>query len=324
MKQDFNKMAFASIGFYWALALLFYFIAGASISLDLYYWLGSIVIGISITCWLLLEMRNQKKGISTLLLRVHSAFIRYGFLIQQLIARDFKTKYKRSVLGVLWSFFNPLLTMSIQYIVFSNLFRFEIENFALYLLIGIVCFNYFNESAGMSLMSIINNAQLITKVYVPKYMYPFTRVLSSSINLLLSLIPLLLVMLISGTPVRISILLMPYAIICLVMFCMGVGFLLSAAMVFFRDTQFLWGVVSMLWMYATPIFYPEGIIPERFLPFFKINPLYHIIKFIRTILMDGVSPEPLLYFLCFFLTFVPFAIGAAVFKKTQDKFIFYL
>ena len=97
--------------------------------------------------------------------------------------------------------------------------------------------------------------------------------------------------------------------------------LLAAMMVFFRDTQFLWGVVSMLWMYATPIFYPESIIPSHFMTLYKMNPLYHIIRFIRIVLMDGVSPEPKAYLLAIVASFIPLLIGAAVFKKTQDRFV---
>ena len=246
---------------------------------------------------------------------------RYGYLIRQLVSRDFKSKYKRSVLGILWSFLNPLLTMLVQYIVFSTVFRSDTPNFPLYLLTGIVCFNFFSESSNMALQSIVGNASLITKVYVPKYIYPVSRILSSTINLLLSLIPLMVVMLLTHTPVRPVILLLPFGLICIVAFCMGVGFILSTMMVFFRDTQFLWGVVSLLWMYATPIFYPESILPDKLMFVFKCNPLYHIIRFIRIILIHGVSPEPKAYVLCLLASFVPLAAGTIVFKKCQDKFV---
>lgn len=253
--------------------------------------------------------------------RLIDAFRRYNYLIRQLVSRDFKTKYKRSVLGVLWSFLNPLLTMTVQYIVFSTLFRGDIQNYPLYLLSGIVCFNFFNESTSMTLQAIVGNAALITKVYVPKYIYPLSRVLSSAINLLMSLIPLLLVMLLTRVPVRPAIVLLPVGLVCLFGFCLGVGMVLSTMMVFFRDTQFLWGVVSLLWMYATPIFYPESIIPEKFMLIYKCNPLYHIIRFIRIVLLQGVSPEPKAYALCLIASFVPLLVGVLVFKKNQDKFV---
>jgi len=285
------------------------------------YWYLAVAVGILLAEYCAYLCLMSKQGKSCLALRLIAAFQRYGYLIRQLVARDFKTKYKRSVLGVLWSFLNPLLTMMVQYIVFSTLFRSNIPNFRLYLLSGIVCFNFFSEAVGMALQSIVGNASLITKVYVPKYIYPVTRVLSSTINLLLSLIPLLAVMLLTKTPFRPAILLLPFGLICLIAFCIGVGLILSTMMVFFRDTQFLWGVVSMLWMYATPIFYPESIIPARYMTLYKCNPLYHVIRFVRSILIDGVSPEPKAYALCLIACFVPLLFGAVIFKKNQDKFI---
>ena len=159
---------------------------------------------------------------------------RYRFLIRQLVLRDFKTKYKRSVLGVLWSFLNPLLTMSIQYVVFSTLFRSDIPNFIIYLLSGIICFNFFSEATHLCLMSIVANASLIHKVYLPKYIYPFSRTLSSGIDILLSLIPLLIMMLITKTPLRPAALLLPFGLLMLFMLSYGIGLILATMMVFFR------------------------------------------------------------------------------------------
>lgn len=269
-------------------------------------------------------MRKNLLGEPSPVLNVIHAFQRYRFLIKQLVTRDFKTKYKRSVLGVMWSFLNPLLTMLVQYVVFSTLFQSNIPNYALYLLIGIVCFSYFSESTSLTLTSIVGNAGLITKVYVPKYLYPLTRVMSSTVNFLFALIPLFAVLLLTRTPIRWSFLLLPVPIVCLFALCLGVGLLLASSMVFFQDTQFLWSVLCMLWMYVTPIFYPESILPRSLLPLFKCNPLYHILRFIRAILMDGISPEPKAYLLMFIVSFVPLAAGLFVFNKTQDRFVLYI
>ncbi len=285
------------------------------------YWYLVLGGGLLLAGYLAYTIRQERRGSPTQALRVLSAFLRYRFLIRQLVARDFKTKYKRSVLGVLWSFLNPILTMAVQYVVFSTIFKSDIPNFALYLLTGIVCFNFFSEAVSMALSSIVGNAGLITKVYVPKYIYPLSRVLSSCVNLLLSLLPLFAVTLLTGAPVRPALLLLPFGLGCLFLFTLGIGLLLATAMVFFRDTQFLWGVVSMLWMYLTPIIYPESIIPQQFMPLYKCNPLYHIIRFIRIILMDGISPEPKAYGLCLLACIVPLLIGLWVFKKEQDKFV---
>ena len=214
--------------------------------------------------------------------------------------------------------------MIVQYIVFSNLFRFDIPYYPVYLLSGIVVFNYFSEACGMALSSIIGNATLITKVYVPKYIYPLTRILSSLVNLLISMIPLFIVTVFSGLYPTKAYLLIPFILVCLAMFCLGLGMLLSAAMVFFRDIQFLWGVLTMIWMYLTPIFYPESILPDEVAWVLKFNPLYYFIGFLRSCVIDGVSPEPVVYVQCFLIALGVLAVGAWVFKKSQDKFVLYL
>ena len=226
--------------------------------------------------------------------------------------------------SLFWSFLNPLLTMCVQYFVFSTIFKSDIPNYPAYLLIGIVLFSFFSESCGMSLSSILGNASLITKVYVPKYIYPLTRVLSSLINLAISLIPLILMCTLTGVHFHKSAILALYFIACLVIFCLGLGLLLSTSMAFFRDTQFLWGVFSMMWMYATPIFYPENILPEKLRFVHLLNPLYHFLKNARLCILNGISPEPVVYVQCFLIALVMLLIGAWVFHKNQDKFVLYL
>lgn len=268
---------------------------------------------------------NQaKKGKNNPLVMLCTLFTRYQLLFRQLVSRDFKAKYKRSALGLIWSFLNPLLTMSVQYIVFSTLFKTDIANFPVYLLTGIVFFNYFNEAVGMSMTSITGNASLIKKVYVPKYIYPVSRVISSLINFLLTLIPLFLVMLVTGAAFHASLVLSVFDILCLTGFCIGMGLMLSTAMTFFQDTQFLWGVISMIWMYFTPLFYPESIIPAGIIGIYRLNPMYQFVTFARICIIDGVSPEPMMYLRCFVSALVVIVLGAWVFKKNQDRFILYL
>ena len=253
-----------------------------------------------------------------------SAVQKYRFLIRQLVGRDFKTKYKRSILGIFWSFLNPLLMMLVQYFVFSTIFKSDVPNFAAYLIIGTVMFNFFSESCGMALTSILGNGNLITKVYMPKYIYPLTRVMSSVVNLVISLIPMVFVCVITGVEFQKSAVLALYFLACLIIFCLGLGLLLSTSMVFFRDTQFLWNVLSMMWMYATPIFYPETILPEEFKFVLQINPLYHFLKNARLCILNGISPEPAVYVNCLFIALGALALGAFVFQKKQDRFVLYL
>lgn len=268
--------------------------------------------------------RRRKKGIPSLLDRLIEMLHRYSFLLEQLITRDFKTKYKRSVLGVLWSFLNPLMTMTVQYVIFSTLFRSNIPYFAVYLLSGTVLFNFFTESVSQGLMGIVSNASLITKVYLPKYIYPISKVCSSAINMLIAFVPLLLVALLMGLPITKAYLLLPLGMLFLIVFCMGMALLLSASMTFFRDTQFLWNIAATLWSYLTPLFYPESIIPQQLIGLYRLNPMYQFITFMRTIIIEGVSPDPVAYLACGAWALGALALGLFVFKKKQDRFVFYL
>lgn len=276
--------------------------------------------------------REGKKSVGLLFI---STIYKYRFLIEQLVSRDFKIKYRRSVLGVFWSFLNPLLMMSVQYVVFSHLLniRGDIRHYAIYLLSGIVMWNGFTDCTTQAMRSITGSAALITKVYVPKYIYPVTKVLSASINVFLSLIPLLLVTLIYGLfsdpklYLTNAILLLPLGLVFLIMFCIGMGFLLSSLMVFFRDIEFLWTVITAIWMYATPIIYSLSMFESKAVWLVKVmqfNPLYHYIQFIRTIILEGTSPALSEYGICLLFSALMIAVGYAVFHKTQDKFILYL
>jgi ABC-type polysaccharide/polyol phosphate export systems, permease component len=290
----------------------------------LHYWAFAAAGGVLLAAYLVYFMLRVKRQKKSILMNAMVAMKKYRFLIHQLVSRDFRTKYKRSILGIFWSFLNPLLMMGVQYYVFSTIFKAGIPYYPVYLLTGIVMFNFFSESCGMTLTSILGNAGLITKVYVPKYIYPLTRVLSSLINLLISLVPLIAMVLISRLPITKAFLLFPFSLLCLAIFCLGLGLLLAAGMVFFRDIQFLWSVISMIWMYATPIFYPESILPDEFKFVLTINPMYYFIKFARTCLISGISPEPVFYFQSMLFSLGMLLVGAFVFRKTQDKFILYI
>lgn len=270
-------------------------------------------------CW-----KDALKGHANPLVSLMTVYSRYSFLIKQLVSRDFKIKYKRSSLGMAWSFMNPLLTMMVQYVVFSTLFKSDISNYPVYLLTGIVFFSFFNEAVSLGMTSITGNAALIKKVYMPKYIYPVSRIFSSLINFAFALMPLFLVMIITRTPFRASMLLMVFDILCLLVFVIGMTLLLATAMTFFQDTQFLWGIGIMLWQYLTPIFYPETIIPEKFLPIYRLNPMYQFITFARTCVCEGISPAPEAYFYCMITAMIFLLAGVWVFKRHQNKFAMYI
>lgn len=290
-----------------------------------YYWVIMGMIGALIIIYFVVSIAKWKEGKSTVVIALLESIFQYKFLICQLVKRDFKTKYKRSVLGVCWSFLNPLLMMFVQYVVFSTIFSSGVANYPVYLLSGIVMFNFFNECCAMGISSITSNASLITKVYVPKYIYPLSRAMSSLVNLGFSLIPLLIVTFVTGLWPRPAFVLLPFPIICMMIFSLGMSYFLSTSMVFFKDTQFIWNVLSTVWLYATPIFYTENIIDSPILlKAFHCNPMYQFIYFMRSILIDGVSPSPQHYLYCILLSVIPFMLGFWFFKRNEDKFIFNL
>lgn len=290
----------------------------------LHYWKFFALGGILVLIFAFFNIRSVKQGRNNLLYSGFSTLEKYMFLIRQLIKRDFRSKYKRSILGVFWSFLNPLLTMIVQYIVFSELFRFDIQYYPVYLICGVVSFSFFTESCGMTLVSIVDNSNLITKVYMPKFVYPFTRTISSLVNLLISLIPLFVVALISGVTPTKAYFLLPIPLLFLTIFSLGVGLILCSSNVFFRDTKFLWGILSMIWMYLTPIFYPAEILPHNVAWILDFNPLNYFISFTRSLIIEGVSPEPIFYIKSAVISVLTLVIGILVFKKCEDKFVLYI
>jgi ABC-2 type transport system permease protein len=249
---------------------------------------------------------------------------KYQFLLNQLVSRDFKTRYKRSVLGVLWSMLNPLLTMGVQYLVFSNLFKWNVENYAVYLLIGTVTFNFFSEATQAALISVTGSASLITKVYIPTYIFPVSKVISSCINLLFSTLALYLIIIIQGLPFNWYHLLIPVLYVTLIMFSTGIGMILASVMVYFRDVQFLYSVLIVLWTYLTPLFYPVSIIPERLMGIYSLNPMYQYVTFFRTLVLDGVLPSAAQFLWCFGYGLVFLLAGFLLFRKLKKNFILYI
>ena len=198
-------------------------------------------------------------------------FCQYKPLLIELVSRDLKVKYRRSFLGYLWSLLNPLLMMTIMTVVFSYMFRFKIPNYPLYLICGQTLWSFFNESTTMAMSSVIVNGPLIRKVYIPKYIFPVSRVLSSFVTMSFSLAAILIVMLVTRVPLTWNLLLVPIPLVFLLLFCTGVGMALSALAVHFRDILHLYSVVVMAWMYLTPIFYPISALPEKVAFFIKFK-----------------------------------------------------
>lgn len=249
--------------------------------------------------------------------------MRYRFLLLQLVKRDFKIKYRGSFLGILWSVLNPLLNMIVLSIVFSQVFR-AVDNYKMYLLSGLTIFNFFSEATNLACTSVVGNFGMISKVYFPRLIIPTSKVLTSSINLLITTGVYIILGLFMEVPLNVHFLLIPFVLICVLLFAMGVGYILSALYVFFRDTLHLYGVFLTIWMYATPILYPIDAIPAELIPVFKCNPLYQFIDFFRTITMGNAMPSPLSFLWCSLWSIGIFIVGLILFTKQQNKFIFYM
>ena len=245
-------------------------------------------------------------------------------LMKELVKRDLKVKYRRSFLGYLWSLLNPLLMMCVMSYVFSTIFQSSVPNFPLYLICGQTLWNFFNESTNMAMFSVLQNGTLIKKVYIPKFIFPLSRVLSSFITMSFSLAAILIVMLFTKATVYWTILLFWVPLLFLCVFCCGIGLILSALSTYFRDITHLYGVMTLAWMYATPIFYDPAILPDNVRATLEWNPMYHFITFFRSLILYGRIPSWNIWAICICSGIAIFAAGLIIFKKMQKNFILYI
>ena len=250
---------------------------------------------------------------------------KYFPLMSELVRRDVKLKYRRSVLGYLWSLLNPLMMMGIMTLVFSHVFRYEsIKNYPLYLICGQTLFSFFNESTSLAMYSIIRNGPLIKKVYIPKFIFPISKVFSCFVTMAFSLVAILIVMIFTRSPFHWSMLLFWAPVLLLLVFCCGMGMIVSALSVQFRDVTHLYSVLTTAWMYLTPIFYPMEIVPDWVARIISCNPLYMYITLFRSLVLDGVVPGAGLWLAALGVSVLMLALGSLVFGKMQRDFILYI
>lgn len=250
--------------------------------------------------------------------------LRYKELLRNLVTRDIKIRYKRSVLGFLWVMLNPLLMMLVLSMVFSGLFKVRTPNYTSYLLSGIILWNFFSQSTTTSVVSLIANSRLIKKIYIPKAVLPLSVVLSAVVNFLFSLVPLFFIIYLTGAPLGSRLYLLPVVLVLVGLFSFGIALLLSTLTVFFHDTIYIYDVLLMVWMYMTPIFYPESIIPQKFLFIFHLNPFYYYLAIFRGALYLDVSfvSAKLLY--GFLFSLASMTVGWFFYSANKDKIIYHL
>lgn len=250
-------------------------------------------------------------------------FQKFKPLLFELVTRDVKIKYRKSVLGVFWTLLNPLLMMLVLSLVFSNMFRFGVENYPVYILSGQVIFNFYSESTSSAMSSILNNAQLIKKIYIPKYLFTLARIASSVINIMASFSALILVMVFMRIELHYTVFLGIIPILCLIVFSTGVGLILATITVKFRDIMHLYSVFLTALTYLCPVIYPMTFLEGS--PFvYKIvslNPLTIIMNMFRDCVIYGIVPSITSFVAAIGVSVIMLIVGLFVFYKNQDKFI---
>lgn len=246
------------------------------------------------------------------------------FLFEELVKRDFKQKYKRTVLGMAWSVLSPLLQLLVMRIVFTQFFGRGMEHYTTYLFCGTLVYGYYKSSTSGGMYSLMSNADVISKINIPKYMFLLSRNVSELINFGLTLVVFFLFVAIDGIPFGPQFVMLIYPILCLIVFNIGMGLVLSALYVFFRDINYLYEIFTLLLNYVSAIFYTVDGYPPMFQKLFLCNPLYCYIKYFRVIVMDGTVPSLPFHLLCAFYAIVMVAFGAFIYKKYNHQFLYYM
>ena len=253
-----------------------------------------------------------------------SEILRYKELLRNLVARDIKVRYKRSVLGIFWVMLHPLLMMIVLSMVFSEIFNVTTKNYSVYVLSGFILWNFFSQSTSSALSSFTSNRSLINKIYLPKSIFPLSVILSGLIHFVFSLVPLFVIFILSGTPLSSKIFVLPLLIGMVMLFSFGVSLIIATLTVFFHDTRYIYDVLLIALMYATPIFYPESIVPQKYALILHLNPLFYFMDIFRMALyLDGPHFfESLLYGGLF--SFAAFVIGWFFYNLYKERIIYYL
>lgn len=259
---------------------------------------------------------RMKKQVDTLL--------KYRFLLQDLVVRDFKLKYRASILGTLWCLLNPFLMMLITSAVFSNMFSSDIPNYAVYYLCGYLIFCFVIESTNGALNSIVQSGYLIKKVYIPKWIFPLEKCTFSLINALLTMVALFIIVLLTGCPIRSTFLLVIVPIFYSYVFSLGFGMILATLYTFFRDIAYMYSIFTTLWMYMTPLFYPTSILKGIISNVVKLNPLYYYVEHVRELILYGNTPSIKLNLIEIAFAMCFLVVGVVFFYKYKDRFVLYL
>lgn len=253
-----------------------------------------------------------------------AAVFPYWDLTSELVQRELRVRYRRSLIGFAWTMLQPMLMMGVLHIAFSTIFRFNVDNYPVYVLAGLLFWNFFSQSIVTSMNSLRANGGLIQKLPVPKSVFPLAVVISGVINLLLALLPLLGLLVVTGHPLRLSMLFLPVSIAIAALFTLGAGLLLAPLAVFFHDIVELIGVILQIVLFLTPIMYPMAIVPERWHWIIRFNPVRSILEVFRDPIYYGKIPPASHLTVAALLAVALFALGAFAFSRTSRRITHYL
>jgi len=247
---------------------------------------------------------------------------KYRDLLQLIVSNSIKTRYKRSALGVIWTLLNPLLNTLVLTVAFSQILRFQIKNYSIYILVGLIFWNFFAQTTTHAMNTLIWGSSLLKRIYVPRTIFSVSVVGNGLINYFLALIPLALIMLVLRHPFTRSLLLIPFAVLLTAMFILGFTLLVSTLAVFFVDVVEMFSILLSAWFYLTPIIYPVSIIPEQFVRIVKLNPLYYFLELYHSIIYRGELPSINTIIVATLISVFTLGIGWWLFAKRADEFAY--
>ena len=246
----------------------------------------------------------------------------YRYLISQLLRRDIVTRYKRSFLGIGWTMLNPLGTMIVLSIAFSQVFKMT-EGYPAYVLSGLMAWNFFSQTTYASMVNLVWGGGLLKRIYMPRTSFALAAIGTGMVNTLLTIIPMIIVMLVLGVPVKSTIFFTPIPLLLLALFSLGFGLILSTLAVYFPDVAEMYQIVLTAWMYLTPVIYPEEILPENILFIIStFNPMYSLMKLFRIPIFYGRLPTFEEFLLPALIALVVFIIGWLFFTYRSDEFAY--
>lgn len=249
---------------------------------------------------------------------------KHQFLFEELVKRDFKKKYKRTVLGMMWSLLAPLMQLAVMAMVFTRFFGRSTPHYVIYLFSGNLIFSYFNEATTQGMTALESNAHILAKINVPKYIFLLSKNVSALINFAMTLVIYFIFVLIDGLPLRLSFITLLYPMVCLLTFNIGMGMILSAMYIFFKDVKYLYDIFTRLLLYMSAVFYTLDAFTPMQQTLFYLNPVYTYISYFRSVVINGVIPPLWHHGLCIGYAMMALLIGSVMYHKNNYKFLYYI